>query len=533
MPGDVKRRRAFYLSAPSSDFNLTIMKTALPLIIMMSKLSTYFNNNANSTNFERRPMFRRSLVQRIFTERLRLLKPLYAIMQNMLLFISLVCISNSTFSQWNAIYESDEYYFTDVFFLNDTVGFISGGIKPFINGGYNKGIILNTKDCGITWDTIHVPTEAHNIHFFDTLNGFVASNRDICYRTYDGGQTWDTIFTGYYNWNGFFQPFNNISHLYFSDSMTCFITHNRTSGELGMSTDGGFTWNFEHYPINNPSSCIQGSAVQSGKDNPNILFAGVYYKSYDGGNTWYENDSLIPPYALVGYFRDLKYFDSKVGWFGAFTNFWIPGDYFRVGTIGKTINGGNTWVETFFDRSIIDIVSIDIVSLKTIYASVEPHPGDPDNKIYFLKSIDNGNHWYFQEHFPKVNCSEMSKVYAVNDFVAFGLCKDFDGIGYIFKTENGGGPLYEAPLLSDNEITFKESLEVFPNPTNDRFQISKKFSYPVIMNIYSTDGRLYSVSEFKSNELITKDVSAFPTGIYKIELYSSQGEYFMSSLIKF
>ncbi len=459
-------------------------------------------------------------------------------MKTSLLFIVFLFLVNINYAQWNLILESDKYIFTDVCFLDDSTGYVSGGVMPYATYNFSPGIILKTKDGGDNWDTIITPTFAHNIHFYDEMNCLVVSNKYLCYKSQDGGQTWDTIWTGYSGntWGGTtgYYPFYEISHLTIVDSMNCYITKSGGWGELGKSSDGGNTWTFGIEPSNVPNlGIILASPVVAVNDNPSKLFAGVMYKSYDGGNTWYENDSLVPPFADYVWLRDIDYLDSKNGWFASSAQIPVSGDIYHVGAIGKTVDGGNTWSETFFDEIILEVTSIDVVSLKTIYASIRSGFLEEDVRIYFLKSPDNGAHWYYQETFPKVDCTEMRKVYAVNDFVAFGLGYNIAGKGYIFKTENGGGPLFEAPQLGDKENVFNESLELFPNPTSNEFQLSKRFSYPVTMKIYSMDGRLKSVSEFKSNELITKDISTFSPGLYKIVLISLEGKYYASSLVKY
>ncbi len=83
----------------------------------------------------------------------------------------------------------------DVYFLDESVGFIVGGESP--------GRIFRTIDGGITWDEAQIEGYYFSdVSFSDSIHGMATGWTNSMVRTFDGGENWDefqtTIMIGFY-----------------------------------------------------------------------------------------------------------------------------------------------------------------------------------------------------------------------------------------------------------------------------------------------------------------------------------------------
>lgn len=93
---------------------------------------------------------------------------------------------------WTNIAPSGTYNFRDVFFVNNTTGYICG------RNGNSQGVVLKTEDGGITWSTIYITSETFEFTslYFKGDTGYVGGGTVVpnwncrILKTTDGGQTW-------------------------------------------------------------------------------------------------------------------------------------------------------------------------------------------------------------------------------------------------------------------------------------------------------------------------------------------------------
>lgn len=260
------------------------------------------------------------------------------------------------------------YQLHDVFFLNDSVGYVCGGMR------YDIGVLLTTKNGGQSWaafDSI-IPKCAYSSYFFSEAEGYVAGFDSWLAYTNDSCKSFGSG-TGNYT------PINEIS----------FIDRNHglmvdgagyAVGHILYTADGGANWNSTDYQNNlRAVQYVDGNtAYASGY--------GVIYKSTNGGQSFFPLDvrgdffvAMDFPSSNTGYFAGyqgmiLKTSDggnsfSKIHYGNTFfekrehfegIDFWNNNIGYVVGDGGEmlhTTNGGESWlkVRSFTDVNLRDI----------------------------------------------------------------------------------------------------------------------------------------------------------------------------------
>jgi photosystem II stability/assembly factor-like uncharacterized protein len=232
---------------------------------------------------------------------------------------------------------SEYTHFKDVFFLNETEG--------WIGGGFEGGIILHTVDSGATWNEIAVSSVRveeidgsagsggsgtmnngiQQIHFFGSYWGLCLSEEltnyyasdfgNIPYFTKNGGEKWKGKINGYKYCN-----FNELGRF-------CLMTDSRLintgyHGEFRFSEDGGRSWDYSKKRIRDIFELSIGNngVLLALKETSNRLK--LWTRSEDYGQTWHEfiptvYDSAGNIENTVSYIGDLgiNIFDSPVVFF--------------------------------------------------------------------------------------------------------------------------------------------------------------------------------------------------------------------------
>ena len=164
-----------------------------------------------------------------------------------------------------------------VWFLNASIGFITGGISN------SSAAILKTTDGGATWTALNTPLSqvVYGIYFTDALNGYASDYSGNIIKTTDGGSTWNYQTSGV----------ATVIYSFFFVSPTAgfavgangVVLHTLNAGATWTSVTSGTTdWLFNiKFITTNIGYMFGGNVGGTGVGN--------IYKSTDGGVTWTVN----------------------------------------------------------------------------------------------------------------------------------------------------------------------------------------------------------------------------------------------------
>jgi photosystem II stability/assembly factor-like uncharacterized protein len=249
--------------------------------------------------------------------------------------------TENSFENWQRLIINDN--FSDVFFINENVGFAISGVLS-LDRGLDK-----TNDGGIHWKGIPGPS-GEDILFLDSLTGLIGS--DVIYKTTDGGVTW-------YMPNG---GQGGAGKIFFVNETTGWAIR---SNIIYKTTDKGENW-FTQFAA--PSSVGFNSiyfvdSIYGWTANSN----GRPYRTTDGGNNWIQQTSVNIGQSLDVFFKD-----------------YLNGFLLESNKLYKTTNGGMSF------NIIPSITGFSIAGKFSNYA----------DSIIFIsgykcyRSIDGGNSWF-------------------------------------------------------------------------------------------------------------------------------------------
>lgn len=247
--------------------------------------------------------------------------------------------------QLNEVNIPGNYYFRNIEFLNENIGFIGT-----LNGSFFK-----TTDGGVNW------TEVTNISPNpNAICGLEAVGTSTVYgcgayfnpahiiKSNDSGDTWTFIDMSSYA--------NALVEILFLDELTGFAAgRSSTGGIILKTTDGGLTWT-EIYNTNVSGEYVWKLQTLSGNDN--IMFGaissvapnnGKLIKSVDGGVNWLDFESVETEIQAVGFITE------NHGWMGGHTT-----------GFQETLDGGLTWNDLAIGSNLNRIF---IINSTTAYAA--------------------------------------------------------------------------------------------------------------------------------------------------------------------
>lgn len=269
---------------------------------------------------------------------------------------------------WEPVNYKEDLQFWDVFFVNDLVGWVSGGVK-----GAGGGVILGTRDGGDNWtvqlgDSKSQEGVYSELRFLDEKHGWVVQGSnllrttdgeiweqigqiahhhggyqftsattgfyisgDVIYRTQDGGRKWQKIYgcQPRTEVNGLMRNIDcSLRSLHFPTPSTGYALGKSydvgSTAIITKTVDGGATWQ----TILAPET---GSPEQICFNRENTGFFSVYggrvFATTDGGETWRG--------VAVQTTGKIKFADAEVGW-----SFWDA--------LIFTTDGGKRWTSRKF-----------------------------------------------------------------------------------------------------------------------------------------------------------------------------------------
>jgi len=385
--------------------------------------------------------------------------------------------------------------FRYIYFLNDSTGFISGGIwQSGVYGGY----IYKTTNKGASWvQCLSSPATAwgvfYSIFFTSSSVGYAqqASPNGLIFKTTDGGNTWNSTTTN---------SVNSPGQLFFTTASNGVFTSN--TGDIYRTTNGGASWNALTKVTSNPLGGIDFTDANNGyivgwnttADTTTLL------KTTNGGATWKEE--LLTPntaqlYTLEFYKDSVGYMVGKNGTILKYTTCssstnncpnltaTIAGNTYdlRVKTLPKIVFTGNGGTPPYtFSYTInggstqtISTITSDTVSINVPFAN-------PTTYTYRLIEVQDST-----------GCSQVQ-----SDSVTFTI----------------------TPILSISEANENTIAEIFPNPFGNQLNILVQASS--IIKITDISGRELYNNKIETGTSVIETTN-FITGIYFITITNNQG----------
>jgi len=267
--------------------------------------------------------------------------------------------SGHTWFQMNRLDYGGNYY-SDIFMINELVGFIVGGsISP---GGIGYGFLSKTTD-GTNWVIQNSPAgyPFHKIYFTVGGKGFLLGNELLS--SSDMGNTWDPISLG---------ASLNLLDIKFTDDHTGFLLgYNWSSygNTLFKTTDGGIHW--EKIYEDAEMYWVHGLSAVSFLDNSTgyaVGTNGYIIKTNDGGKTWVTQDLFTSNmlYSVMPVTDSSGYIAGENGTFVSFGNLTTTGTGnlpYSEPYVTTYPNPFSTMVLFEMYSNIDDVVSIEFFDL--------------------------------------------------------------------------------------------------------------------------------------------------------------------------
>lgn len=220
--------------------------------------------------------------------------------------------TNDSGKSWQWLSLPGGHNLFDVFFVNDSAGWVAGGNHP-------NGIIYRTRDRGKTWTTNQTPIrQILKVCFINEQEGWAVGNENlysVIYHTTDGGKEWTIQYEG----SDYLRTIDFIS----AESGWAA----GDNGQLFYTQDGGLHWtqsprgDIIHY------ACVKGISPDTAWAGGGYQY-GALYQTTDGGKKWnaVENNTLAR-------INCISIINKK--------EIWLAGDR---GTIMYSPNGGRNWL---------------------------------------------------------------------------------------------------------------------------------------------------------------------------------------------
>lgn len=155
---------------------------------------------------------------------------------------------------WQKIHLNTEKkaFIENIFFVNQSVGWITIQRRGDINKNDTKSWLLKTNDGGINWQTLFAQdfTEIHDFNFLDEKNGWligetnnpenVYDSKTFLRRTNDGGNSWTEIGNDLFEKNGYADSRQYITGLIAESPEKLKVS--MFSQKLFETNNGGKTW---------------------------------------------------------------------------------------------------------------------------------------------------------------------------------------------------------------------------------------------------------------------------------------------------
>lgn len=407
-------------------------------------------------------------------------------MKKLLFFTAVFIIGLQSYSQWYPKSINTNNNLTDVFFLNENIGWVYGNYYDTISA---YGVIYKTTNGGLVWDSISSPPfGVGEFYFIDSLTGWghlIWSEGSQLFKTVDGGTNWQlfslgTIDFDFINENEGFLLENFYGNM--SEPSCLYKTDNGGKTWQFIDSIGGYNSGFFEDPFSIDFLDSNVGYVSYHWQGGGGFYGKGLYKTTDGGLTW-EGKSF--PNNAYGF----KFTNENTGY--AYSSGYYGG-------LQKTNDGGDSW-ELKLDESVYSMFFIT------------PEKGWISAALDFAEisfTYDGGESWITQYS-------------GTDNIIDFFFTDSLNGWavgsnGLILHTTNGGGTVTH---LNENKPNL-ESLKMYPNPVSESvtFEFILEELGTVIIDVYNSMGKKVSqpISQTYSKGLhkLQWDATNLDEGIY-------------------
>jgi len=293
----------------------------------------------------------------------------------------------------------DQYTFSNVFFLTENIGFVSGG----------SGRIHKTIDGGQSWtaQTTGTTNTINDVYFIDQNKGFACGENRTFLSTTDGGDTWSEIVLPIED----YWTLNKI--LFINDQQGILVG---SGGHIFNTSDGGTTWT---EATSDTTRHINDIKYSNGKYVA-VCDYGIVLQSIDLGITWTNFE--------INYWKDLLSvaFSSTTIYIGS------------EGEIFQSTDNGATWTSHLDGVTMSNLNAVSFANDNIGLMVGKGINGSAVYKDVMFRTIDSGIHWeqkivsggYYDIHFL-ANGKALTSMYNID---RVGYSSDF---GETWSSING------------------------------------------------------------------------------------------------
>jgi len=234
--------------------------------------------------------------------------------------------------------ENIKFGFKLISFINDTHGWAIADANQ----------LFSTTNSGLSWNKQsgeNLFANPSKIEFTDAANGWVLDENHL-FHSEDGGVSWKKISLTSDKYLKI--SFSDFFFLNSRQGWTCGISDK--AGLVHKTTDSGRSWNTIKITLQTSNPC-EIFFVDSEKGWVNFGHFGKQelFSTSDGGRSWTKLSGLPKGFEI----KSIFWFNSKDGLAaGYFHNAEIDAPRFGKGSILKTFNGGESWVEVEIDKDV-------------------------------------------------------------------------------------------------------------------------------------------------------------------------------------
>jgi len=348
-------------------------------------------------------------------------------------------------------------FFTDVFFMNDNTGWITTS---------SSNNIYRTDDGAVTF-TSQVTSLGYTeaIHMLDINNGYCGGQGGWVYKTSNGGQSWTFL-------NSMGSTLADIS----------FPPGTDPNNPVGYACgDNGQVWRIDS-TLTNLNTGLAGPISGISAPSVNNVWFCV------GNSIFYYNGATITGQSgPSGTFNDIHFINDQEGW--------VVGN---VGVIGRTTNGGATWVTL-------------------------TNPDPQSRSLYGVFFLNSNEGWAVGGNGAILHTSNGGTTWTVQTVPGLSPSAFLIGVHFTSPTNGyvvgNGEVIIKYTQLTSIEDMDLQKVKVFPNPAGDVLYISGLPPGTCYLTLSDMAGRtVHSIEGAAQRGEVQIRISHLKPGVYLVKM---------------